>query len=197
MSRAQNHLRSLLRFVEFLAPASLGMLLTGPVAAAMSLTLTPSLPSPVAVGTMINWSASVSDSGAIWYRFQARRVGQPFQMIRDFGPVSQLNWTAPDHEGWFEVDVSARNLDTGENADTSAFYRFVPRVTGNQPVVSPTVHPLVFLYSAAPCRRGMMMRVDFSAATSSTVQTPYQACDGQSSMNFYLVGLYAQTAYTA
>lgn len=47
------------------------------------------------------------------------------------------------------------------------------------------------------------MRVDFlpaelSAATSPALQsTPYQDCDGQSTMNFYLAGMLPQTAYRA
>jgi arylsulfate sulfotransferase len=72
-------------------------------------------------------------------------------------------------------------------------------------VVNSTAHPLVFLYSAPPCARGAQMQVEFFASNGSTagrtrssaVRTPFQACDPQFSMNFYLMGLYAETNYMA
>ena len=168
-------------------------------ASAMTVTLTPSLPAPVSVGTTVTWTASVTDvtNGTVWYRFRARHSGQTYQVIRDFSPLPTLDWTATDHEGWFEIEVSAKNEDTGDTATVSAMYDITSRISGNQPSVNPTSHPLVFLYSAPPCDRDSRMQVEFVAPNGTAVRTPFKTCDPQFSMNFYLMGLYAETNYTA
>src|ERR1700693_2107017 len=86
--------------------AGFAMLLLSTIpAAGMTATLTPSQPSPAPLGTMITWSASVSDasSGTLWYRFRVRELGGSYQIIRDYGPVTSLDWTAADHEGLYEI----------------------------------------------------------------------------------------------
>jgi len=167
--------------------------------AQMSVTLTPSLPSPVPVATMVTWNASVPSSaaGTIWYRFRVREVGHDFAMIRDYGPPASLDWTASDHEGLYEMEVSAKNRLTGELAAASSVYRMLSRVSpGGGPVISPTTHPLVFLYSAS-CPGGSQMKVQFQARDGVVQETPYKACQEGRSMNFYLAGLRSNTAYTA
>ena len=175
-------------------------------ASAMTVTLTPSLPAPASVGTLVTWTATVANvtSGTIWYRFRAHHFGQPYQVIRDFSPQSTLDWTATDHEGWFEFEASAKNVATGQTTQVWSMYEIVSRVSGNRPAVNPTPHPLVFLYSAPPCARGARMQVEFVASNGTTartraaaVRTPFQACDPQFSMNFYLMGLHADTNYMA
>jgi len=167
-------------------------------AGGMVATLTPSLPSPATVGTSVTWTGSVSDAadGAIWYRFRARHLGQGYQMIRDFSPQTTLDWTAVDHEGWFEIELSAKNISTGEMVRTSAMYEITSLITGNQPSINPTSHPLVFLYSAPPCAGGSRMLVEFTAPDGTRTRTPFKACDPSFSMNYYLMGLYPDSAYT-
>src|SRR5207248_1816099 len=63
------------------------------------------------------------------------------------------------------------------------------RITGDQPVISPTSHPLVFLYSAPPCPEGQRMRVQFRGADGSQQSTPVKKCQAGVSMNFYVAGL--------
>ena len=41
------------------------------------------------------------------------------------------------------------------------------------------------------------MQVEFVAPSGEATRTPFQACEPQFSMNFYLMGLYAETNYTA
>ena len=167
--------------------------------AQMTVTLTPSLPSPAPVATMITWNASVPDSAAamVWYRFRVREVGGDFTMIRDYGPLASLDWTASDHEGLYEIEVSARNHLTGESAVASSVYRMLSRVTPEGgPALSPTAHPLVFLYSAL-CPGGSQMKVQFQAREGAIQETPYKACQTGRSMNFYLAGLRSNTEYTA
>ena len=163
---------------------------------AMTLSLTPSVPAPTSVGTPVTWTASADTNGTTWYRFRARRFGQAYQVIRDFGPLPTLDWTVSDHEGWFEIEASARNVDTGDSATVSAMYEVTSRIAGNQPSVSPTSNPLVFLYSAPPCGHDARMQVEFVAPNGDAVRTPFKACEPQFSMNFYLMGLYADTNYT-
>ncbi len=73
----------------------------------MSVSLDPSPVSPVAVGDVVTWTATVTgaDPGGLWYRFRARWIGRNFQMIRDFAPNNALDWTASEHEGGYEVEV--------------------------------------------------------------------------------------------
>jgi arylsulfate sulfotransferase len=168
-------------------------------ALAMSAALTSSVPAPAPVGTMIRWTASVTDTQAqnLWYRFRVRPLNTPFKVIRDFGPDSTLDWTAADHEGFYEIEVTARALDSGETAEASAVFQWLSRVCGESPVISPTSNSLVFLYSAPPCRNGQRMRVRFRGPDGAVQSTPFAACEHGLSMNFYLAGLRPGTEYTA
>lgn len=166
-------------------------------AAGMTVTLVPSQASPAPVGTMVTWSASVPDgsNATIWYRFRARELGGSYQIIRDFGPLSSLDWTAMDHEGLYEIEVSARKRETGESATTSGVFQMLSQLTVGDPVVTPTAHPLVYLYSAT-CPGGQM-KVQFQASYGFIQETPYKTCQAGRSMNFYLAGLRAGTQYSA
>src|SRR5437868_129945 len=167
--------RSSLQFVRI---GIAGLAFAAISSAQMTVTLTPSQPSPAPVATMITWSASVPDSaaGMIWYRFRVREAGGDFAMIRDYGPLASLDWTASDHEGLYEMEVSAKNRLTGESAAASSVYRMLSRFNpGGGPVLSPTAHPLVFLYSAL-CPGGSRMKVQFQAREGAIQETPYKAC---------------------
>jgi arylsulfate sulfotransferase len=165
--------------------------------AAISVTLEPSVPSPANVGTIVTWTASVSDSdpGIAWYRFRVRRVGFEFRVIKDYGLENTLDWTATDHEGSFEIEVSIRNTATGAVATARAPYVMLSNVTGNEAAVLPTSHPLVFLYSAPACDPQSRMRVEFQPDGGLMQNTPYQPCRAGLSMNFYLAGLLPETEY--
>ncbi|MBZ5674593.1 MAG: aryl-sulfate sulfotransferase [Acidobacteriia bacterium] len=184
--------------LQFLRVGIAGFALTAISSAQMSVTLTPSLPSPAPVATMITWNASVPDSpaGTIWYRFRVREGGGDYTVIRDYGPLASLDWTAADHEGLYEVEVSAKNRQTGELAATSSVYQMLSRVGSAGPVISPTSHPLVFLYSAL-CPGGSRMKVQFQAWEGAIQETPFKECQAGRSINFYLAGLRSNTAYTA
>src|SRR5215831_427860 len=75
------------------------------VSAQMTMSLT-STASRGPVGAPVVWNAQVdgidqgdSTSDAIWYRYRARRFDQTFKIIRDFGPRTDLVWSATEHEG--------------------------------------------------------------------------------------------------
>ena len=166
---------------------------------AMTVTLAPSVAPPMAVGTVITWSASVPDAsdGTLWYRYRVREFGADFHVIRDYGPQSDLNWTTIEHEGVYEIEVAVLNHDTGEIAATAVTYQIAPQAM-DQPAMSSTANPLLFIYSAPPCADGGRMRVQFQATDGSLQSsTPYKPCRSDLSMNFYIAGLRANTSYTA
>ena len=192
-----------------------------PLPAQMSVTINPSVTLPAPVGTPITWSATVTGAnpGTLWYRFGVRegnvgvgrahthpqRFAGPFRFstdpgfrtIVDYGPNSSLDWSSIDGEGTYAIEVSVRNTATGETAQSDIQFELTSRATGGTPVISPTGHPLVFLYSAGPCAAGSQMRVEFRSPEGFIQDTPYQQCDGAHSMNFYLAGMRANTRYTA
>lgn len=169
--------------------------------AAIDIQLTSSEASPSIVGTVIVWNAQAKVSqatGTLWYRFQVREAGQvDFRILRDYGPNPELVWSPVEHEGQFEIEVSVRDLQSGDIGETIVPYTVTSAAVNGRAAVHSTTHPLVFLYSAPPCRVGLSMRVAFSTAGVDTVATPAKECDGTHSMNFYLAGLYPETRYNA
>jgi arylsulfate sulfotransferase len=168
-----------------------------PLNAAITVALTPSLTSPQLVGTMVTWAASVTteSSATVWYRFRTRAYGGDYRIVRDYGPANTLDWTVVEHEGTYEIEVSAQDKATGETDATSVMYEFASRVTDSGPVISATGHPLVFLYSAAGCDADGRMRIATRSPEGVEQQTPFKACQPGRSMNFYIAGLRPVTQY--
>ncbi|HUB32936.1 MAG TPA: aryl-sulfate sulfotransferase [Bryobacteraceae bacterium] len=175
-----------------------------PASAAMSVSVSPSVPSPQPIGTPVIWTASVSGAspGTLWYRFRTRFAGFKshlpgpafdYRTVIDYGPNSSFTWSTIAGEGKYRIEASVENNTTGEIAAITQEF-ILTSLAANGPVLTPTVHPLVFLYSAPSCRG--QMRVQFTSAGGSVQTTPYQACDGRTSMNFYLAGMRANTTYT-
>jgi len=166
--------------------------------AAMSVVLSPSVPWSAPVGAVVTWTARVPDAspGRLWYRFLAQGAGEDPRLVRDYGPGNTLDWTASEHEGVYLIQVSVRNLDTGDSADGWAAYQFTSRAAGGTPVLSPTANPLVFLYSAPPCAVGGRMRVQFQSPDGFTQNTDSRPCLPGLSMNFYLAGMRTSTSYS-
>lgn len=167
------------------------------VIAAMSVSLLPTVPSPAPLGKEIVWVPVVQDAspGTLWYRYRARRAGEPFRVVRDYGPEDNLHWTAIEHEGNYEVEVIVRNRDSGEWAGAIGTMQLLPRVASNTPVINPTLHPMVFLYSAPPCQPGSQMRVWYQAPDGSTQSTHAKPCRQGLTMNFYVGGMRGGSDY--
>jgi arylsulfate sulfotransferase len=165
--------------------------------AQISVTLTASQPSPVPLGTVITWTASASGQniGTPTYRFRARLAGGDFNTIVDYGPNSSLNWTTIQHEGTYEIEVSAMSADGTQTAATSAMVVMTSLVSGDTPVITPTANPLVFIYSAPPCPNGQQLSVQITSPEGYVQSTPSQDCAGFS-VNFYLAGMRPQAQYT-
>jgi arylsulfate sulfotransferase len=168
-----------------------------PLRAEMSISLAPAIQLPLIVGTTTTWTTDVSDTaaGSFWYRFRVREYGGEFRTVRDYGPSNSLDWATVDHEGNYEIEVSARNIETQETASTSVSFEVASLVTGTEAVLSTTPHPLVQLYSAPACEEGSRMRVVYQAAGSAVQATPFKNCRAGRSMNFYLAGMRPTTEY--
>jgi hypothetical protein len=191
----------------------------------MSVSLVSSVESPALLGTVVVWTSSVSNGspGTYWYRFRIgtrsigaiqtdrahaihrlpfdasspRSVSSIFRTAVDYGPSPAFTWTEIEHEGIYPVEVSVKNQDTGDVATATAFFEFTPRAGAETAAITPTVHPLVFIYSAPPCPAGSSMTVRFRATGDRLQQTPSQACDGRRTMNFYIAGLRGGAVYSA
>jgi arylsulfate sulfotransferase len=170
-----------------------------PLPAAMSAALTSSVQSPAPLGSVVTWTATVSNAnpGTLWYRFRAGYLGQDLRRVVDYGPKPFLDWSAIDREGSYQIEVSVKNRDTGEMADASAIFVLTSLVTNEVPAITPTTNPLVFVYSAPPCGVGGRMKVQFQSPDGFVQSTPYKSCDSVFSMNFYLAGMRSNTQYSA
>ena len=156
--------------------------------------------STIQVGETLIVTATASDSSAstarFSYQFTVRPHNQgPFVTMQDYFFNNSFPWTPSDHEGAFDIGVTAWSSATKANAATAITVAVQSRVTGAQPVISNTNNALVALYSAPPCAAPAQMRVKFSAPSAPTVFTPYKPCNGLS-MNFYIAGMLENTAYT-
>lgn len=166
--------------------------------AGMSVAVLPSIDSPAPLGTVVVWTAYVdgASDGTLWYRFRVAEPGvSDFRMIRDYGPFNWQAWTEIDHESTYEIEVSVRNVNTGEVATSTALFALTPLAT-DSPAVTPTAHPLVFLYSIPPCAsQGQRVWAQFGSGQGVT-RTPIAPCRASLTTNFYLAGLRANTTYS-
>ena len=170
----------------------------GLLPAAVTVTLSSSVPSPQPVGTAITFTATASDSnpGTLDYRYYVTRAGNS-QVVQDFDTANTLTWVAATREGNFDITVVARNQSTQQTASRTASFVITSRIPqgSSTPVITPTSNPLVFLYSAPPCATGSSMRVNFWSADSFQ-NTNARPCLGNVSMNFYLAGMTASTEFS-
>lgn len=166
--------------------------------AQMSVSLDASSESPVPVGTVVTFTANVSDAtdGTLWYRFRVRRIDSDFRMLKDYGPDGTLDWTPQNHDGVYEIEVSVRNRDTGETVVGSRWFEMQSNVTGNQPAITPTSHPLVFRYNAPPCGPEGRLSVQFRSPGGIPQTTPSHPCQADRSTNIYVAGLQPNTEYS-
>jgi arylsulfate sulfotransferase len=164
----------------------------------MSVRLTYSPDSEINVGTVVHFSAAPDDNpgGTIWYRYRVRTAGGTYQTIRDYGPLTDLDWATVD-EGSYEIEVSARSLDSGDVTVTTVGYAVAAVINGDQAAITPTASPLVFLYSAPSCPVGQQMRIEYRVPHEAIQTTPAKPCADGVTMNFYIAGLRGQTAYVA
>jgi arylsulfate sulfotransferase len=168
-------------------------------ALASAITVNVQAPEASPVGTVTTWKASLGEDpeGTTWYRFRVRSPGEAqFRLVYDYSPQPSWRWTPTAVEGSYEIEVSARNLGSGETTFTVVAYEVRSRVTGDTPVITPTSNELVFLYSAPPCPQGSRIRVSFTAPDGFRQSTPSMDCVQGRSVNVYLAGMRAETGYS-
>jgi len=167
----------------------------GRLEAAMSVALDASPASPVPVGDVVVWTSAVSGgSDDLWYRFRLREPGGDVRMIRDFGPTSTLEWTSLE-EGSYIFEVTVRDRSTNQTTATTSTIQMISRIDAGS-AVSPTVQPLIYLFSHAGCETGLA-RVRFQSEGGPVRYSPTKPCEAGRSVNFYLAGLTPNTTYTA
>jgi len=197
--RPLNIMRNMLsRCVNRGATGAFLFAMSGIAAFAMSVSVQPSESGPSPVGTVVTWDTSTdaAEAGTIWYRYRVRKPGEyQFFTVRDFSPQSWFKWCPNQAEGLYEVEVTARNLDSGEDSSAVSGYEVISRITGDAPVITPTSNELVFLYSAPACIAGSKVRVSFVDPEGFSQSTPGMDCVEGKSVNVYLAGLRAETGY--
>ena len=182
-----------------------------------TVSLQPSTPSPQLVGERIVWTATAANCGptpvyqfGVAGRSRARERAREreeskhepehhrFTMARDFSLDGSFAW-APMQEGAYDVRVRVKDgFDGVQVTSTVVSDRVRSRVTGEDAVVTPTLNPLVALYSAPPCDDGTV-RVRFRPAdgppAARWTRTNALPCERNQSRNFLVAGMLADTTY--
>ena len=130
------------------------------------------------------------------FRYSVSVNGGPYRTVRDFSQQRDFSWAPALYEHEASVRVTVRNNETKEIADGEMRFRIVSRVKGAAPLVTPTSHPLVALFSAPACPAGGQFRVAFRAeGEESVMRTPGEACRPSLSNNVLVAGMRADTDY--
>jgi arylsulfate sulfotransferase len=192
MTKTMNHL---LRSISFLG---LAVVSASALRAQISVTLTPSVASPKPVGTVVTWTAKVTDGvgGTHEYQWSVGPQGGPAAIVRDFSQSTSFPWAFSQTEGTYEVTVVVRN--TANNIPAQATHSFVitSLYQNGKDHVTTTANPLVALFSGPPCAVGNSVRVRFNQTGSSVSQTTNAIpCSPTNSANFYIAGMYPSTEY--
>jgi arylsulfate sulfotransferase len=178
-----------------LAYAALGYSATG---AAFAVRLVTTLSSPQPVGTAIGLSPRLENvaKGTINVRYELSVNGGPFHIVRDFSQLRDFAWAPALYEHAATIRVTVRNNETKETAQVETPFQIMPRVTGATATVAATSHPLIALFSAAPCPEGSQFRVVFHPEGEDVIsRTPEQACRGSITNNVLVAGMRADTEY--
>src|SRR5437773_6226569 len=159
--------------------------------------LAPNEAAPQRVGERITWTAAASDCGtAPVYQFSVAPHAGAFRVVRDFSPANAFAWT-PMQEGAYDIEVSVKDgYQATETTSAVMADAVVSRVTGSDAVITPTLNPLVALYSAPPSSAGSVF-VQFSVAGDSPSwrnTNTLPVVPGKST-NFFVAGMLPNTTY--
>src|SRR5437868_5422229 len=159
--------------------------------------LAPSEAAPQLVGERITWTATATDCGATpLYQFSAAPDGGAFRMLRDFSPANTFPWT-PMQEGTYDIEVTVKDgYHATETTSAVMADAVASRVTGSDAVITPTLNPLVALYSAPPSSAASVF-VQFSVAGDSPSwrnTNTLPVVPGKST-NFFVAGMLPNTTY--
>ena len=167
----------------------------------LSVRLQSTLPSPQPVGTPIGFTGLPALAGpnardTVVFQYSVSVNGGPFHVVHDYSQQFAFAWTPDLFEQNVTVRVKVRDDDTKATGQAEMPFQFVSRIKSNAPVVTPTSHPLVALFSAPACPQGSQFRVAFHADGEEAIsRTPAQPCRGSISSNAYVAGMRADTEY--
>ncbi len=150
------------------------------------------------MGTRVGLQPVVDSApkGMAVYRYSVSVNSGPFRIVRDYSQEAGFVWSPELYEHTATVRVSVRINETKEVATGDLPYRFVPRVKGSAPRITPTAHPLIALFSAPPCPEGSEFRVAYRLEDEETLsRTPAQPCRPSLTNNVYVAGMRADTEY--
>jgi arylsulfate sulfotransferase len=173
-------------------------------AGAPVLHLLSTLPSPQLVGTSIGLMPKLEienptppgPGAPTNFQYSVSVNGGPFHIVRDFSQMASFAWTPDPFEQKATVRLILRDGKTKATLQADLPYEIVSRAKGKSPVVAPTSHPLVALFSAPPCATGTKFRVAFHADGEASLNyTPAQPCQAPLSSNVYVAGMRAETKY--
>ncbi len=159
--------------------------------------LAPSEAAPQLVGERITWTATASDCGTTpVYQFSVALHAGAFQVVRDFSPTNAFAWT-PMQEGAYDIEVTVKDgYQATETTTAVAADAVASRVTGSQPVITPTLNPLVALYSAPPSSaRTEFVQFSVAGDSPSWRNTNTLPVVPGKSTNFFVAGMLPNTTY--
>jgi sugar lactone lactonase YvrE len=168
--------------------------------------ITPSFTAPQPLGTPVTWTVTATDSnpGPLTFQFNVVSPGGATSMVFDYNVgaynagvwSAQFVWATIAGEGTYQVQIVAKDFNSGEAQTQTASYQLFSRVSGTTAVVSATANPLVALFSAPACPLGSSMQVMFQESGSTVWNsTDWKACTDNTSMNFYVAGMYPGSTY--
>jgi hypothetical protein len=164
--------------------------------------LAPNEAAPQLVGAGVTWTATATDCGtAPVYQFSVAPHPGAFRVVRDFSPTNTFTWT-PMQEGTYDVEATVKDGYQATETTTAVVADAVEsRVTGSEAVITPTLNPLVALYSVPPTQPGPgphgTVHVEFSVAGDppSWRSTNERPSKPGKSTNFFVAGMLPNTTY--
>lgn len=151
------------------------------------------------VGTTVEWTLTGEGSGTEVFRLDVGLLGEPEteRILYDFREDNVFRWT-PIDEGNFVVRGFVRDRASGAVSVASKAFTTLPvsAVALTEPVVTPTWHPLVVLYSIPPCAAPLRVRAHFvDVAAGVMTKTHTSPCRPGHTVSFYLGGMRPATSH--
>jgi hypothetical protein len=151
----------------------------------------------ILVGERVTWTATAT---GVWaapiYQFSAATRGGAFHVLREYSPTDTFTWT-PMREGDYDIRVTVKDgYQAGETASAVVTEGVGSLVTGSQAVVTPSLNPLVALYSVPPTS-AEAVRVQFAPAGANPAwrDTDARAVVPGTSTNVFVAGMLPNTTY--
>jgi hypothetical protein len=187
--------------------AVIGLIQTPLCATVTIVSMAPSIASPQPLGTAVTWTVTATDTnpGPLTFQFNTGYGHQALSLARDYNKGTSASgawtsqpfvWSTVSGEGSYQIQAIAKDFTSGETATQAAGFQLTPLATGGNAAVSQTANPLIALFSAPSCAAGSYIRVRFVVSGGSPNYTNWKTCRPPLSMNFYVAGMLATTAYS-